>query len=148
MSHCRWKSGCYRPSTYGGWRRDGINKILFRVLENHWDHIYSILFSVRIFFQTLNYLLSLILTKICKIWDISLVWKQIWYFWVGMTYGQNSVMPKFSRAEGGGERWWVKLEKNCWFLHQSIENPKFCILSKNQSPRSIEKGSIRRFFFF
>ena len=80
----------------------------------------------------------MMVTKISPIQLIGSVWRRIRYIWVGMTWGQNFVMPQF--GGGGVER---SKRKICPFFSLLIENQKLYNISKNQAPKSIRKGDMK-----
>ena len=80
-----------------------VKKFCFGVLEDHWakPDIYFHFYSF--FSETNNHLLSLISTKINKIWEIGFDYRRTWYSEVKMTFGQNSVTLKFGGRGCRGE---------------------------------------------
>ena len=75
-----------------------------------------------------NHLLCWVLTRIGPIRSIGSVWRWIRYIWVGMNWGQNSVMSQF---RGGGAEG-SKTQK-LLFFSQLIGNQKLYNISKNNS---------------
>ena len=92
-----------------GGQVDEIKKSVF----GSWTTITIMFFHVRHLFifspVTKNHLISLIPTKIEQIWEIGFDWRQIWW----MTWGQNSVAPKFW---DGGDKRLVLLKSFRFFL--------------------------------
>ena len=100
MSYCHWK-----PLD----ERERNQKICFGALQYHHNHVSLFKIFIFIFSNPLPhpnllgpqnqclFMLEWILTKIDLIWKIAFDWRLIWYFGVGMTSAQNSVLPQILR---------------------------------------------------